>query len=456
MVHTVKGPQKCNPLMKRALLLAHTCQFLASQAYIILIPYCSMTFYSWYVLDALQTYLVTKHDLDNFGMQSRLTLEVQIGAWFYIRSQRTSTSHTMGMGYRSLISVFIAFYLIGSATAQGRCRCKRGRLLNLNVRRFSIGEIDNLVNEWKSKEKGADPKCSTTCNRGSCPGFNRMSCIDYRVTRNARLIVFCRRRGTPGRRCIVRSQAENDPHITGFDGSKFDFHGVPNRKYAIFGRIGGEMLVANMRASGYRLWRPYVAKTYFSEFGFQSAADGPKVRIAMVPDGKAWRSQVTVDGQVVTRNYVGKDTSVMFPAKNRVHVITAETKYRFALMRPTDMRHRHLNVDMELLTTPMSAHQYVGVVGMTLNRALGHNVHKGLAVEDMRTSIRKFGSNPARSPFKWSSKMEYTMRRFFEVDNLFPPVDTNTAVLGGISARFVLSAGEHTNVTPKRMIATIS
>ena len=332
-------------------------------------------------------------------------------------------------------------------------------MARINVRKFKPHELQKLIRSFKRQEV-TNPKCSTTCRRrGRCRSFDRQRCLTYTVNSRGKLIVSCKRDGQPPSYCTLpgpRPGARDDPHITGFDGTLFDFHGVPGRNYALFGRVGGEMLVAGMRASGYNVWRPQIAKTYFCEFGLRTATDGPKVHVAMVPDGKAWKNQVTVDGRVVTRDYEDEHTTITFPGPNTVHVATPETKYRFVLLRNTDMRHRHLNVDVELLRTPWSFHQYVGVVGMTLNRALGHNVHKGLASEDIHTSLREFGSNPARTPFKWTTKMEMTMRRFFEVNELFPPAQKNTAVLGGISARFLVSDAERLKTRPIRMVASIS
>ncbi len=364
----------------------------------------------------------------------------------------------MAFSHRTVMLLLIMVQIVGIVTAMGSCRCKGGQVARVNVRKFKAHELQKLIRYFRRQE-WKKPKCSTTCRRGYCSRFNRMKCLSYKVTRRGKLVVFCKRGGQRSRRCKVprpRPGARDDPHITGFDGTLFDFHGVPGRNYAMFGRVGGEMLVARMRASGYQLWRPYIAKTYFSEFGLRTATDGPKVRVAMVQDGNAWKNQVTVDGRVVTRNYQDKHTTITFPGASTVHVATSETKYRFALLRNTDMRHRHLNVDVELLRTPSCVHQYVGVIGMTLNRALGQKVHKGLAIQDIRTSLRKFGSNPSRNPFKWTSKMEMTMRRFFEVNELFPPAQKNTAVLGGISARFVVSDVEQQKMMPIRMVASIS
>lgn len=56
-----------------------------------------------------------------------------------------------------------------------------------------------------------------------------------------------------------------DPHFRGFDGTKFDFHGVHNHNYIIFFKDDKETLVDKVRATTELL--KGINKTYFSEFG---------------------------------------------------------------------------------------------------------------------------------------------------------------------------------------------
>ncbi len=253
----------------------------------------------------------------------------------------------------------------------------------------------------------------------------------------------------------VHAGGKGDPHITGFDGTKFDFQGVPERTYAIFGRVGGDLLVTRMRASGFKIHRARTLKTYFNEFGLTTA--GPKVRVMLVPRGRWWTSRVLVDDKPITRNFNNKHVRISLLKRGAaVHVSTLETKYRFTV-GSAKAHARHLNVDFELLKKPSVEHKYVGVVGMTLNRAIGHKVHPGLDVStDLKTLLRKSRKGSGIKNIKWTKKREMTMRRFFEVDDLFPPNHKNVVTLGGVVARMLVSPKFISEAVPIQITASIS
>lgn len=328
------------------------------------------------------------------------------------------------------------------ASAQGRCSCKANTMV--------FTQATALLTRLQCISNGCATGYVCPLNVDQCAPnpVNFASAAPYRCRAPLGL--------PPALIPCVPASAVQDPHITGFDGTKFDFQGVPKKTYAIFGRVGGDLLVSRMRASGFKIYKPRVWKTYFAEFGLTTA--GPKVRVALVPKGKKWTSRVFVDDKPITSNFDNKHAKISLLDNGKtVHVSTQETKYRFTVAGERNAKSRHLNVDFELLKKPSVEHKYVGVVGMTLNRALGHNVHEGLGLsKELQTTLRKSGQFAGIKPIAWNFDFETTMRHYFEVDELFPPNHKNVATLGGVVSRMLVAPKTITEGVPLRLMASIT
>lgn len=346
---------------------------------------------------------------------------------------------------------FVGLQVVSFVFAQGTCGCAPKQF---NWVQYTFP--GNITDLFEIQKKAPCPHFVNHCDKGFvCPPSRNGRCGSSLrfappgddTSREAIEITPPPGDGTPrleaieikchgSLRLCERPGARNDPHITGFDGSKFDFHGVPKRTYAIFGRIGGDLLVARMRGSGYKQFggRKSVAKTYFNEFGLRISENGPKVHVVLVRDSHLkWTSRVTVNGRVIKNNYNGAGISVRFAKRGIVQVASKEVKYHFSSLRLSDRRHRHLDVAFELLQTPQRSHKYVGIVGITLNHALGHtNVDKNLNwITRLRTTSR-------RQVQKWTHSFEMTLRRLFEVNLLFPQTTNHGDALSIASSRIAV------------------
>lgn len=216
--------------------------------------------------------------------------------------------------------------------------------------------------------------------------------------------------------CLTISTAHgiNDPHFTGFDGTRFDFHGQHKHNYVIYAEKEADFVTAKLRAT--EELNKGVNKTYFDEFGVYMADRKEYVHIYMTPtSAKMWKLNVLY----INGNTVKQGTNVKLSATSKVlhhsdgrgaNVVTKLSVFKFRIVSPeSDYRH-HLDFSMSKTSNMKHSSHYAGVLGMTLNRKLGGDIHDDV--------FRTFDVD--RTDNYFSLRMEAKLRRSYEVFSLFP------------------------------------
>lgn len=199
----------------------------------------------------------------------------------------------------------------------------------------------------------------------------------------------------------------SDPHFTGFDGIRFDFHGEHNHNYIIFAEKDSDILTAKLRAT--EELNKGVNKTYFDQFGLQIGDEKTPIHIYM--DSKSdnhWKMRVKVAGDLLDAGEIIKVPSfkVSFNKNGKaVEINTDHNIFRInTVSMKSDCRH-HLDLRVMKVKYDKLPHHYTGILGMTLNRKLGGTVHE----EEMRS----FDDDKKDNNF--SLRLEMAMRRSYEV-----------------------------------------
>lgn len=209
-----------------------------------------------------------------------------------------------------------------------------------------------------------------------------------------------------------------DPHFSGFDNSKFDFHGVHKQNYVVFARQGSDIFVAKVRATP-ELFQGG-KKTYFHEFGLQpgdSSSKGHKLRFFLEKDiqkgtnGSSeklqWRLRCSFDGQK-SGHLVTNSFRMTQESSRRIKVVTMHHTFRIRGISLSSKYRHHLDFDVSLRQAGgingTKAGLYTGIVGMTLNRRLGQMDHQQLIT---RTRYKPV-------------EFELAMRELYHVSRLFP------------------------------------
>lgn len=211
---------------------------------------------------------------------------------------------------------------------------------------------------------------------------------------------------------------EGDPHMTGFDGTHFAFHGEHGHNYLLFGRKGGDSLVTTMRATNSKMMREGAKylRTYFDEFSVQTA-DNDQITVTLGREGcvapRVWCPQVVVNGKL-TGAFIGDKVRVNI-AKDTlaVSVETKDSTFSIIPKRMTDDE-KHLDVHVKLNRVPTHFDRFTGVLGVTLNRRLGRVVHSRFAAR--------------RDPVA----LEMELRKSFEVTEKFPAKEDAALSIDGV------------------------
>lgn len=226
--------------------------------------------------------------------------------------------------------------------------------------------------------------------------------------------ITCRPKGMS---VCVKPGGRGDPHLNGFDGKIFDFHGVHGKYYAFFGRHKGDMLVTRIR-SAKRWAHTGVEKTYFDQFGLNTFGSNDHVSISLVEDGDksgVWNAELKLNDEIVDHDVSFGSTQIKKDMDDgSISIRTAETEYVFRPKYLDVAARRHLDVEIGLVGTPQTTESYVGVLGVTLNHALG----KEIAAE-LDTSER-------------DAEFENVLRGRFEVSSLFPNIADDVDHLSGV------------------------
>lgn len=208
--------------------------------------------------------------------------------------------------------------------------------------------------------------------------------------------------------CVSRDTGGGlgDPHFSGFDRSRFDFHGVHNRSYLLFSEKGRDLLAARMQSTP-ELYYGF-NKTYFSEFGLhiQRTTSIYALLISLEKFGyQRWGMKVSLDGKIVKKDTQLPGLKCTFSRKgDEVHISSEQHKFTFNSVSTKSAFRKHLDFNVALLKAHKTSDSYAGILGMTLRRRLGDRLHSdvlGVKVNDHQ-------------------KFETTMRRFYEVPSLFP------------------------------------
>lgn len=202
-----------------------------------------------------------------------------------------------------------------------------------------------------------------------------------------------------------------DPHLKGFDGSRFDFHGVANKHYVLFSDGMDETLTARMRAGGRKQPGASAMGTFFDAFGLKSG--GHRVQVSLVRDdghkrvGRLWRIGASVDDKDVKEMMVGTGGLQVTVGRQDEEVVikTARTEYSIRGVALNDYKIRHLDVGIKLAGRTVGTGVYSGVLGMTLRR--GGKLKKTAGGAGLAVSGRE------------KDELEGMLRRRFGVDGLF-------------------------------------
>ncbi|PXF49636.1 hypothetical protein BWQ96_00514 [Gracilariopsis chorda] len=215
----------------------------------------------------------------------------------------------------------------------------------------------------------------------------------------------------------VKPGGRGDPHLNGFDGKIFDFHGVHGKYYAFFGRSSGDMLVTRIR-SAKRWAKTGVEKTYFDEFGLKTSGSDDRISVSLVEDkgqSGVWNAELKLNDEIVDHEITLGSTQIKRDAVDgSVTVRTAETEYVFRPKYLDIAARRHLDVEIGLVGSPQTSESYVGVLGVTLNHALGKEISAELGTTER------------------DAEFEQVLRGRFEVASLFPDISDNVDSLSGV------------------------
>lgn len=253
---------------------------------------------------------------------------------------------------------------------------------------------------------GGDDTCQVVtdaCSPGLCQQYcahqgNEMTCPAVPPTSNYKTCAE------------IQSIVDNpggigDPHFTGFDSSKYDFHGSHNRNYIIFAQKNGDLLTAKMRATPELL--NSINKTYMSEFGIQVSKSTDKIHFFVRREegrtGNHFIVRLTVNGRNISEDERNRNYKIMFSSKISIAVLTQKTTFLVKGVSLNSLYRRHMDIQVVRRVKKLHDERFTGIVGRTI-----HHGDKAL----VRKSELKF----------WDRYIDFEkhLRKVFEVDSLFP------------------------------------
>lgn len=314
-------------------------------------------------------------------------------------------------------------------------RAKKGKRVS---RRKSKGCFEqSAFDKW-------DPP-AVQCSPARCSSGFQSLCTAKKVRT---VITYCKQRNRRGRckklvsrrgfinKCVRKckpanaANAHGDPHLTAFDGVRFDFQGEDNKQYAVFGRSnGGDFLTTQMREADWWADAKNAKATYFDQFGLTiGGAGNHKLQASIVGrdrDASKFSMRLALDGEIIEakeQEIELSENSGMVRVEMdgdqvvRAVVTTADAEYELSGEKLWKFN-RHLDVKVSLLHDPSPEYKYYGLLGESLNRVLGTEEEEDIVV---------------RANFE---DMEQAMRSKFTVDSLFPSIgrEINLDVVARIS-----------------------
>ena len=113
---------------------------------------------------------------------------------------------------------------------------------------------------------------------------------------------------------IPSGVAHGDPHFIGFDGSKFDFHGINQHICIIYSEKNGDILCAKSRSTN-ELYHG-INKTYFEEFGLQLSDSKDKIYFFLVGNGNS-EIAASVNEKVTKKEVLLQNAKLLYDKKTR-------------------------------------------------------------------------------------------------------------------------------------------
>lgn len=196
----------------------------------------------------------------------------------------------------------------------------------------------------------------------------------------------------------------DDPHLVGFDGTRFGFHGVHDHHYVLFGRKGGDVVVGRMIATP-KLNRDGVNATFFGEVGITFPGGNDRLQLSfesLTGDVGSESFVVRKNGVQILEGVDGPNFKVDINLVRKVTTVkTSDATYTLSAMKAGFPTH-HFNLAMVLNRKPTSSDAYLGVLGATLNRKTGRDTELAFGA-----SLR-------------SMELENHLREMYAVESLFP------------------------------------